>query len=91
MDCEVMWCPSLQNTEEEKRLFSACRDGDLETVKLLPRHVNAKDQSYYSYRPLHHAVRFVLSVTATCTQHVFLVMMYEHIYNYSYICVSESR
>ena len=74
-----------QNTREEKRLFSACRAGDLETMKLFSRHVNAKDQSYYSFGPLHYAAGFVRSVTATCTQHVFLVIMYVHIYSYMYM------
>ena len=68
MECEVFCSSNYQNTEEEKRMFSACRDGDLETVRLLSRRVNAEDD--FSKRPLHHAAKFVDE--QLYTQHVSL-------------------
>ena len=62
---------NYQETEEERLFSAACRRGDLETVKLLSRHVNAIDyHSTLYFRPLHHAAEFV----------------HEHYDNVAYIC-----
>ena len=48
---------------EKKRLFSACRCGDLKTVQDLMTHVEAEapdlSPPYLAYRPLHHAAKYV--------------------------------
>ena len=49
------------NTDEEERLFSACQNGDLETVQSLSRLLNVRDKSTpYAQSSLHYAARSVI-------------------------------
>ena len=56
---QYVCCHLLQN-RAEGRLFSACKDGDLETVKRLSKVVNVKsvqDGTLFSQSPLHYCCR----------------------------------
>ena len=54
VSCDVLYFSS-QNTGEEKRVFIACKNGDLETLQRLVPHVvgtEIREYSYFEFTPL---------------------------------------
>ena len=59
VSCDVLYFSS-QNTAEEKRVFIACRNGDVKTLQQLVPHVigtDIRDYSHSEFTPLHFAAR----------------------------------
>ena len=51
---------SAQNTEDERQLFRACRDGDLDTVRSSQVALRDVRDHYNDFTPLHFASRLVM-------------------------------
>ena len=60
--CGVFFRPVHQNTREEEKLIQACKEGDLETVKIFTQVVlrDVRDHSWFGYSLLHYAARLVI-------------------------------
>ena len=70
-----------QNTEEEKELFRACKDGDIETVKRLSSVITVRKVRWYWHEenPLHIAARYVNLLFHTINENIPLCRTYYNV------------